>query len=440
MKRLLIVLGVIVLLIAGWSGYRAYTAQRAAGEATSQDAANAQVAATPEDVIWASGKLVPVQWAGLSPATSGTVRAVYVNEGDQVESGRVLIELDNAVLQSQVQVAEASVTEAEAARDKLLAGATASQVAAARAEVAAVQAGLAQAQAGLAQAEEAATAAAAQVAIARAQYAELASRPTAAELQTAVQEVELARLALEHAQAAYDLVRGDPHIGALPESLALQQATANLNAAKAAYNVLAQGATPQQLAAAKAQVDAAQAQTEVAKAGIPQAESNLRAAQAAIDRAQATLDGLLAGATPEDRAMAEARVAAAKAALAVAQAQLHETQVSAPFAGQIGNLLTRPGELATPGQPLLMLGDTSQMRVETTDLREADVTRLKTGMPVEITFDALPGRTFQGKVLHIAPMSNAEKGSTNYTVIITAADLDPSLRWGMTAFVNIQKQ
>jgi len=78
------------------------------------------------------------------------------------------------------------------------------------------------------------------------------------------------------------------------------------------------------------------------------------------------------------------------------------------------------------------------MRVETTDLRETDVARLAAGMPVEVTFDALPGQTFQGTVARIAPMSSTEKGSTNYTVIVDVADLDPALRWGMTAFVNIR--
>jgi hypothetical protein len=34
-------------------------------------------------------------------------------------------------------------------------------------------------------------------------------------------------------------------------------------------------------------------------------------------------------------------------------------------------------------------------------------------------------------------MSSAEKGSTNYTVIVDVTDLDPALRWGMTAFANI---
>ena len=35
-------------------------------------------------------------------------------------------------------------------------------------------------------------------------------------------------------------------------------------------------------------------------------------------------------------------------------------------------------------------------------------------------------------------MSSVEKGSTNYTVIVDVPDLNPALRWGMTAFVNIR--
>ena len=231
---------------------------------------------------------------------------------------------------------------------------------------------------------------------------------------------------------------GDPHIAMLPQALALQQATTSFEAAKAAYEVATQGATREQLAVAQAQINAAKAQAQVVRAQVSPAEVAVKAAEAQVARAQAMLDRLKAGPTAEDKAVADARVAAAQAALAQAQAQLQQTQVIAPFAGQIGAIYVRPGELAIPGQPVLMLGDTTRLRVETTDLRETDVTRLEVGMSVEVAFDALPGRMFQGKITRIAPMSTTEKGSTNFTVIVEVADLDPSLRWGMTAFVNIQ--
>ena len=51
------------------------------------------------------------------------MKALYPAEGDRVETGTLLAEIDNGILQSQVEVAAAAVAEAEAARAKLLAGA-----------------------------------------------------------------------------------------------------------------------------------------------------------------------------------------------------------------------------------------------------------------------------------------------------------------------------
>lgn len=436
MKRVLIIVGAIVILALAYLGYRAY----AAGQADPKPApATAQPqGGEPENVIWASGKLLPQRWADLSPAAGGLVKALRVAEGERVAAGALLVELESGVLRSQADAAAAAQVEAEAARAKLLAPAAKADLAAAQADVSAAQTGLAQAQAALKQAQESATAATAQVTIAQAQYDDLASRPTPAERLAAQRQIDLARLALEHAQRAYDAVRGDPDLASRPEALALQQATSSHDAAKAAYAVATEGATPQQLAVGRAQIAAAQAQAAVARSGIPPAETSILAAQAQIGRAQAMLERLQAGPTAEDRAMAEARVKAAEAGVATARAQLAQAEVRAPFAGQIGALHVRPGELVVPGMPVLTLGDTTKMHVETTDLRETDVARIAVGMGVEVTFDALPGRTYRGTVARIAPMSNTEKGSTNYTVGVDLPDPDAALRWGMTAFVNIR--
>ena len=71
-------------------------------------------------------------------------------------------------------------------------------------------------------------------------------------------------------------------------------------------------------------------------------------------------------------------------------------------------------------------------------LERFEFTRIEMGMPVEVTFDAIPNSAFSGTIVRIAPMSTVEQGSTNYTVIVEVDGLDPSLRWGMTAFVNIE--
>ena len=100
----------VILLAGGLTGCSA-----GQGAAKSGDAAVAQTPAAQENVVWASGKLLPVQWAALSPVAVGTVKAIHVAEGEQVEAGKLLMEIDSGILQSQVDVASATVAEAEAA-------------------------------------------------------------------------------------------------------------------------------------------------------------------------------------------------------------------------------------------------------------------------------------------------------------------------------------
>ena len=76
--------------------------------------------------------------------------------------------------------------------------------------------------------------------------------------------------------------------------------------------------------------------------------------------------------------------------------------------------------------------------METTDLSEVDVARVAVGQPVNVTFDAIKGKTLKGRVTRIAPMSSAGQAGVNYTVIVELDLLDPALKWGMTAFTDIQ--
>jgi multidrug resistance efflux pump len=198
-----------------------------------------------------------------------------------------------------------------------------------------------------------------------------------------------------------------------------------------------------QLQAATQAVTAAKARLTQTKTGPTEAERReaqaaVAAAQAQYDAAQARLDQIMAGATQEQIAVAEANVAQAQATADLAQANLDKLQLTAPFAGTIGNVNTREGELLAAGQTVLALGDLSSLHVETTDLSEVDVARVAVGQPVNVTFDALKGQTLQGRVTRIAPMSSASQGGVNYTVIVELDQLDPALRWGMTAFTDIQ--
>ena len=89
-------------------------------------------------------------------------------------------------------------------------------------------------------------------------------------------------------------------------------------------------------------------------------------------------------------------------------------------------------------EPVITLGDLTTLRVETTDLDEIDVGRVVVGQTADVTFDALPERVFTGRVTHISPMAEPGTGGVNYTVVLELDELDPAIRWGMTAFVDIE--
>ena len=444
MKRVWIILGLVVLLAAGGWAYVTFVdpsllpQNASSSDETAEAEAIEEAGAELDSVIWASGKLLPTAWANLAPLQGGIVQPLLVKEGDWVEAGEMLVQLDSPAAQSNVAVAAATVVEAEAAHAKLLSGASEADIAAAEAGVATARAQVSLAAGRLLESQKTVEFYQVEVLIATQLYNELASGPTEVERAAAAARVEVAQAALDHAQAAYNAVRGDPSIGSTRlEALLLEQATKSLQAAQAEFAVATQGASEQQLAVAQSRIEEARSRVAMAESQTPAAEAGVQSAQAALASAQANLRKFQEGATPEDIAVSQARISTARAQLASAEAQVAQTQIVAPYAGQIGAVLVRGGELVAAGQVLILLGDTGKMHVETTDLRETDVVRLYDGQEVEVTFDSLPEQLFDGIITHIAPVSTTDRGSTNFTVHVEVPQLDENLRWGMTAFVNI---
>ena len=397
MKKILVVTLVLALFVAGCSS----------GQGKSTPTPSADQVIPP--VVSASGKLLPAKWANLASQTGGRVVEVKVQTGDKVQAGQALVQLDDVDARLSLAQAQAALKTAQAQLAQIKAGARLAEVAAA--------------EQGVKEAEAAVNAAAAQL-------AQLQAGARAADIAAA--EAEVARLAgeLDRAQKAYDGVvagRATAKEYGIPGGGLGQyeeQMRAQLNAIRASY-----GATQKRLDQLKA---------GPTKNELDGARANVAAAEAGKARVQAQLDLLKAGASKEQIAVAEAGVAQAQVAVDLAQAALDKLQLKAPFAGTVGNVYARVGEMLTPGQTVLALGDLTTMRVETTDLSEVDVARVTVGQSVNVTFDAIKGKTLTGKVTRIAPMSSQGQGGVNYSVIVELDQVDPALRWGMTAFTDIQ--
>jgi HlyD family secretion protein len=398
MKRTILTGLVLALLLSGCGG-------------GVEETATPEVEVEYVPVVSPTGEVVPAVWATISAQTGGTVLEVLVEPGSEVAAGDLLVQLDPTDAQLAIQQAEAALEATQAQVALLEAGPRPEQVAVAEAQIAAAQAVVSQTVAQRNQLWSGAT------------EAEIA----AAEAQVAAAQAEqlAAREAHDQTMKCYEVPRASggtkevcPALGPLEE-----QARYNLHAADEA------------LAAAQAQLEALTAgsylQVRAAEAAVSAAES-----QAGVSQAQLGL--LQAGATTEEVAVSQAAVTQAQATLEAARVALKRCEVRAPFAGTVGAVSARAGELVTPGQPLVTLGDLTTLRIETTDLDEIDAARVAVGQAASITFDALGEQVFTGHVTRISPMPEPGAGGVNYTVVLELDRLEPAIRWGMTAFVDIE--
>jgi HlyD family secretion protein len=164
----------------------------------------------------------------------------------------------------------------------------------------------------------------------------------------------------------------------------------------------------------------------------------LATAQAELRRAQAQLDLLRAGARPETVRAAEADLASAQAALKEARSALSETELKAPFAGTVAEIAPVAGEQVGAGAVVVRLADLSAWQIETDDLTELDVVKVKKGTPASLTFDALPGVQLAGKVAQIKAIGAEKQGDMTYTVVIRPDKHEDRLHWNMTATATIE--
>jgi len=68
---------------------------------------------------------------------------------------------------------------------------------------------------------------------------------------------------------------------------------------------------------------------------------------------------------------------------------------------------------------------------------EVDINSVQVGQPVTLTFDAISGKTYNGKVVEVAQQGIPFKVSVNFTVTVVLTDADKNLNRGMTAAVTI---
>jgi len=136
------------------------------------------------------------------------------------------------------------------------------------------------------------------------------------------------------------------------------------------------------------------------------------------------------------RQRADVKVQQAQAALEIAQINLMQSTLTAPFDGTVASINVVQGEFVPSDQAIITLATLHTLQIETTDLNERDITNVKIGSPVNISVEA-SNENLQGTVIGISPRANTVGGDVVFKVTIAFDKQPQNLLWGMTAEVTI---
>lgn len=178
----------------------------------------------------------------------------------------------------------------------------------------------------------------------------------------------------------------------------------------------------------------AQSEFDTAQATADSTAAQVRAAEAAIRRLE------------ETRAAAERRVAQGRAEVARARDVVAKTDITAPIDGVVTRLDVEEGEMVVigvqnqPGTILMTISDLSSINAEV-KVAEADVLRLALGNTAGVTLEALPGKTFPGRVVEIGasalPQLGTQAAAREFRVKVRLEGALETLRPGLTCDAEI---
>jgi HlyD family secretion protein len=360
--------------------------------------------------VSAEGRVVPRHYANLATAANGQVTELLVQEGDQVQAGAIILRLgDREQYQAQIAVAEMELLSAQQALEELQKNAIL--------ELAQSRQALAEANKVLADYQD--------------EFENLSKPVPKADLERAYATVLMAQDRLDKAND--NLAKTEKHYRNKSHIMWL------FLTKKQFKDLLDNLRTARDMAKDSlyhAQVRYDDLLNHPDKVALAQAQANVSLTQARIAKIQQDIAMFEKGPDPDKVASVEARINAAQTALAAAQSALKDSEIIAPFSGEIADLSVHAGEWVSSDQPVVVLADLSQWEIETDDLTELDVPDVRLGQTAVIRPDALPDLELKGVVGTIKDLSEEKRGDVTYTATILLDQADPRLRWGMTVAVE----
>jgi RND family efflux transporter MFP subunit len=201
---------------------------------------------------------------------------------------------------------------------------------------------------------------------------------------------------------------------------------------------------------AELESDELRATLREAEARVAEAQAQARLAAAELARRAQLVEQRILAAQDLDQArrdveVAEAALLRAAATVSLYRAQLDKTRIAAPIAGTVVARHADAGEMVETGQSVATVAELDRLRVEA-EADEADAGALAPGLPVEVTAQGWPGRSWRGTVEEIAdavtlrklkPQDPARPADTRVVAVKVALAESTPLKLGTTVEVRI---
>jgi len=172
--------------------------------------------------------------------------------------------------------------------------------------------------------------------------------------------------------------------------------------------------------------------TSVQRAELEQADANLGLSKSRLDRSRDLFTKGFISTQARDEAESNFRVAQANYDLA--QARLTKLEIKAPFSGIVGLRMVSIGDYVKDGQDIVNLEEIDPLKVDFR-IPEIYLKQLAAGQSLQITLDAFPNQTFQGKVFAINPL--VDTNGRSIVIRAMVKNTEARLRPGMFARVRL---
>jgi multidrug resistance efflux pump len=362
------------------------------GACNNKTGSDFNVTPTPvASLVTAEGHIIPNQSLYLSFVASGRVSEILVSKGEHVKAGDILARIgDRQQAEANLNTALFTQTGAQQDYDKLIR-----------------TAGLVHAQAWLDYLNAQKNRGTAKLA-----WDHLDQSSIESDILDAQAEVTSRQTDLENAQKDFDKYSNLPTTNTTRKSYEEALRTAQTN-----FDLAVQ------------KLDTLTAKRDLVKA-------TLELAQGTEDETKLTYENTRDGPDVDILVLTQAHLDTAIAQVAAAQYALDNYDLKAPFDGIVEDINISLFQVVGPSTWAIALADKSVWYVDTSDLGEIDVVKIKPGQTATVTVDALPGETFTGVVESISGAPTVQGGDILYKVHIRLNDTDPRFLWGMTVEVT----